>query len=74
MQRPVAQLKLVQSMLKIFVPPRANSVFGESELHTQHMWRRLYFWATKRQSLIHTLNLVLIWMSSTKLKLVKNRI
>lgn len=38
MQRPVAQLKLVQSMLKIFVPPRANSVFGESELHTQHMW------------------------------------
>lgn len=37
MQRPVAQLKLVQSMLKIFVPPRANSVFGESELHTQHI-------------------------------------
>ena len=30
MQRPVAQLKLVQSMLKIFVPPRANSVFGLS--------------------------------------------
>ena len=44
MQRPVAQLKLVQSMLKIFVPPRANSVFGESELHTQHtvrLWSKL---------------------------------
>ena len=43
MQRPVAQLKLVQSMLKIFVPPRANSVFGESELHTQHMWKQSAF-------------------------------
>ena len=43
MQRPVAQLKLVQSMLKIFVPPRANSVFGESELHTQHMWRLWFY-------------------------------
>lgn len=43
MQRPVAQLKLVQSMLKIFVPPRANSVFGESELHTQHMLKLCAF-------------------------------
>lgn len=57
MQRSVAQLQLVQSILKIFVPPRAKSAFRESESHPQHTQRQSAFFREKTNKTKNVTNL-----------------